>query len=402
MTLPNYLVLDIENDCHNTGEFSVGGFAGSPFHPDNKKVMVGWMVRGSNIITNPAISLKQQLNYEPYKYLIGHNIKHDLLMLLCHGYWKNSSDGAVTAMLNYLLPYNTTLWDTQQAHYLLTGQEAKSISLNELAEHYGLPLKPDKIKQYWEEGYQTSDIPAEELEEYLKHDVDVTNEIFKKQYQEIVDAGMLQLMESQGDAILATTIMEYNGCHIDREVINNGEEQLSIIEQTLSEELSTIVNNQLGWPSHLIEFNPNSNDHVKTLIAGGILKYSDREYVLNEDGSIYHYKSGQKKGQPKTKKCIKTIEMPSIRQVDSVSVEVLEQIADTTYQSFPTTSIQSFCKKLLEYRGVQKQLSTYFKGYQKHIWHDEKIRPRLNHAITDTGRLSCSSPNLQNVSRSKE
>ncbi len=54
--------------------------------------------------------------------------------------------------------------------------------------------------------------------------------------------------------------------------------------------------------------------------------------------------------------------------------------------------------KILEYRGVKKLLSTYiepFPGYVSEL--DGRVHTTFNQALTSTGRLSSSNPNLQNI-----
>ena len=53
--------------------------------------------------------------------------------------------------------------------------------------------------------------------------------------------------------------------------------------------------------------------------------------------------------------------------------------------------------KILEFKDVQKMLSTYIAGYMPHIDDDDRIRASFNQARAKTGRLSCSDPNLQNI-----
>lgn len=53
---------------------------------------------------------------------------------------------------------------------------------------------------------------------------------------------------------------------------------------------------------------------------------------------------------------------------------------------------------ILEYRKYQKLYSTYAVGLQKFIGSDEKIHTVLNQTATQTGRLSSTDPNLQNIS----
>ena len=54
--------------------------------------------------------------------------------------------------------------------------------------------------------------------------------------------------------------------------------------------------------------------------------------------------------------------------------------------------------KIIEYRKYAKLISTYVEGLKNHIYKDGKIHANFNQALTQTGRLSSSNPNLQNIS----
>lgn len=54
--------------------------------------------------------------------------------------------------------------------------------------------------------------------------------------------------------------------------------------------------------------------------------------------------------------------------------------------------------KIIEYRKYSKLISTYVEGLKNHIYKDHKIHANFNQALTQTGRLSSSNPNLQNIS----
>lgn len=53
---------------------------------------------------------------------------------------------------------------------------------------------------------------------------------------------------------------------------------------------------------------------------------------------------------------------------------------------------------LMQYRKWQKIYSTYVEGLKKHVFKDDKIHTIFNQCLTQTGRLSSSEPNLQNIS----
>ena len=72
----------------------------------------------------------------------------------------------------------------------------------------------------------------------------------------------------------------------------------------------------------------------------------------------------------------------------STSFEALKEIAHE----------HPIVEKILEYRKYFKLVSTYTEGLKVHIRNDGKIHAKFNQALTATGRLSSSDPNLQNIS----
>ena len=71
----------------------------------------------------------------------------------------------------------------------------------------------------------------------------------------------------------------------------------------------------------------------------------------------------------------------------STAVEVLEALEEE----------HPIIKKILEYRKYAKLQTTYVEGLTKHIV-DGRIHSTFNQTMTQTGRLSSSDPNLQNIS----
>ena len=79
--------------------------------------------------------------------------------------------------------------------------------------------------------------------------------------------------------------------------------------------------------------------------------------------------------------------LPSSKK-NSTSVDALKLLVD----KHPIVS------EILLYRKYAKLLSTYVTGLSSHIYPDGKIHAIFNQALTQTGRLSSSEPNLQNIS----
>lgn len=69
----------------------------------------------------------------------------------------------------------------------------------------------------------------------------------------------------------------------------------------------------------------------------------------------------------------------------SVDADVLESLDDP------------ICNSILEYKSLSKEISTYTDNYIQGSMLDGRIHPEFKQVRTATGRLSCASPNLQNV-----
>ncbi|CEA11106.1 DNA polymerase I [Mycoplasma capricolum] len=81
------------------------------------------------------------------------------------------------------------------------------------------------------------------------------------------------------------------------------------------------------------------------------------------------------------------LKLPNLEK-GTTSKEVLEKLI--TYH--PIINL------LLEHRKYTKLYTTYLKGFEKFIFDDNKVHTIFNHTLTNTGRLSSSYPNIQNIS----
>lgn len=72
----------------------------------------------------------------------------------------------------------------------------------------------------------------------------------------------------------------------------------------------------------------------------------------------------------------------------STSIDILEKLQGS----------HPIIDELIEYRKYQKLVSTYAEGLKKSIFPDSRIHTIFNQCVTQTGRLSSTAPNLQNIS----
>ena len=368
---PLFVAIDVETTLNGNEEVGLA----HPMHPDNRVVAFG-------IGLPKCVTTYDKTEFEFYvdtlpaeAILCGHNISFDLMYLY-----------RTTETLKEKLQEHK-LWDTQLAEYVLSAQQTKFSSLDELSVKYGLPVKDDTIKKYFQAGMGSDKIPPEELIPYLKQDVENTAKIAQLQYNRAVEEGQLTLIETQMEALHATTEMQFNGLHIDKarlddytvEVVNN------YVEVKLDlEALAVGLVDDINSPKQWSQFFFGGKKKVKVREEVGVYKNGNTKYKLIEKTLVVkpfvRYTPDPDKVSAKT---------GQISVDDSV-------LSDMLKHTFDARAI-SIINQLLKYRELSKQLSTYVQGLSKHIIGDF-IHGKLNHTATVTGRLSSTNPNLQNIS----
>ncbi|QDP58669.1 MAG: putative DNA polymerase [Prokaryotic dsDNA virus sp.] len=265
----------------------------SPFDKRNYIVEAGWKVNNGPVQSKrwdewhrESVMDEQFNSLEKGDVIVGFNIKFDLLWV-----WHQES-------LQNALKRGVRIFCCQYAEYLLGGQtkEVQMTSMNNVAEMYGGGCKIDAVKELWEEGYLTSEIPPDLLHDYLcgdgdeiVGDVENTYRIFRGQVKRMKEEHPKEfrtMINFRMDGLLATTEMEYNGVYCNGEV---GEELrkglVSEIERTTAELESFIPE----LPPELV-FNWGSNVHKSCLIFGGVVKYQKWVAHTDENGNLIYAK----------------------------------------------------------------------------------------------------------------
>ena len=85
------------------------------------------------------------------------------------------------------------------------------------------------------------------------------------------------------------------------------------------------------------------------------------------------------------------LNLPSNKK-ESTSIEVLNYLKE----------MHPIVPLLIEHRKYSKLISTYTQGLLTYVYEDGKIHTLFNQALTQTGRLSSSEPNLQNITTKTE
>jgi DNA polymerase I-like protein with 3'-5' exonuclease and polymerase domains len=373
-TMPTFVAIDVETTLNANEDVGLA----HPMHPDNR--VVAWGITKDYFHYEPQTTYTERV-FEalveacvPENVFCGHNLAFDLMYL-----YKNPRLKKCIQQFK--------IWDTQLAEYILSAQQTKWSSLDELSIKYGLPVKDDTIKKYFQAGLGSDKIPKEELIPYLEQDVTNTMNIAKKQWQRAVDQGQLTLILSQMEALHATTEMQFNGLHIDRPALDK------YTLEVVNEYVEVKLNLEELAEGHVDDIN--SPKQWSQFFFGGTKKVKVKE-------EVGFYKNGKVKTKLMEKEIVLKPFIKYVPDPDKVSektgqVSVDDSVlTDMLKHTFDTKAI-AIIEGLLKYRELSKQLSTYVQGLSKHIIGDF-IHGKLNHTATVTGRLSSTSPNLQNIS----
>jgi DNA polymerase I-like protein with 3'-5' exonuclease and polymerase domains len=264
-------------------------------------------------------------------------------------------------------------------------QESAYPSLNEAAQRYGLPLKHDKVAEYWAQGVQTSDIPREIVREYALHDAELHLQVYQKQ-QERIKPHQVKLLSLHMQDLLVLQDMEWNGMAID--------EELSLKKAEEIETKVSAIKDRLVLHHNVPTFNWASNDHLSALLYGGTIEVDTRV-------PAGFFKSGKKVGEVRYKIETQTYHLPRHFKPLRGSETKKEGVYKVDEPTLLKLGKSDLLEGILEIGKLEKLAGTYYRGVpafrEKSYQPKGYVHPQFNQVVARTGRLSCVKPNLQNV-----
>jgi DNA polymerase-1 len=363
------IVVDLETSI----KCPVGTNKANPMWLGNSIVAEGYgYIRGESFTYSGLYKSKKAVTGASFKedqYVIGHNIKFD--MLYCYR----------STPTKHLLP---RIWDTQLAEYILTAQQSKYASLDALTEKYigEEEVKDERLKEMWKSGVDTEDIPEDVLMPYLKKDVMNTAAIFEKQWRIAQEQGQLPLILTQMEALRATIAMALSGMAVDWEYINENISKYHLLIEHLKGELFEIAPHlDFASPKQLSNYFFGGTEIVKVKEEVGHYKNGNVKYKVRADevpimGLLHADKLGL------------TLSKAGYYPTDT---DVLHLI---TEKGTPLSA--NVAATVLKLRSYSKIKDTYYQGIKDLRFPSDFIYPNLSHVSTSTGRLSANQPNLQN------
>ena len=270
-----YLTFDLEVENHKLNKR-----VASPFDPRNYIVQVGWSINGGK----PKEKYYTEHHREPVlpcldgiDVLVGFNIKFDLLWV-----WDEPE-------LKKFLKRGGRIFCGQYTEYLLGGmtQDVQMCAMNDIAETYGGGCKIDAVKEMWQNGSLTSEIPRDLLTDYLIGDgKDIVGDVHNtwliflgqmKRIKEEMSPEFKTMLNFRMDGLLATTEMEFNGMFVNQTIGEALREKNATALEIAEEKLNTFVPE---LPPEF-EFNWGSPQQKSCIIFGGTVKY--QKWVAHRD-----------------------------------------------------------------------------------------------------------------------
>lgn len=369
-------------DCETTG--ATNDTKGNPFSESNRLCFVGCLF-GNNYYTFDI-----EYSNEPYGKRLAelHDLvrESDLLVLF------NAKFD-----LHWLRRYGITsfqdkkIWDCQAVEFILSKQTKPYPSLDEALLQRGLGGKLSTVRtEYWENGIDTDKVPTEVLLPYLEGDVKGTFQLYQKQLDEVglLPVSTKRLISLVNLDTLVLEEMEWNGLSYD---IQESLKRTETIEEKIGK-IDEDLNQMVG----LSCCNWDSGDHVSAVLYGGTIKEKCRETY------IHTYKDGSSREKQRWGEKIhilspltKPLKGTELKKEGKFKTDegTLRKLSGNKY-------VKRIIKYLLERSKLEQLKSTYYVGFPKlhrtMQWEPDILHTNLNQCRAATGRLSSTSPNIQN------
>lgn len=265
-------------------------------------------------------------------------------------------------------------------------------SLEETAKKYGLPSKLDIVKtEYWDKGIDTTEIPSQILSEYCVQDVELTYQIYRLQQDQLaLRPALYRLFKLACQDLLVLAEMEWNGLPFNETLCKERADECEKEKLQIVSVLSSV------YPDVPINFG--SGDQLSAFLYGGTVVQT-----VKQPAGVF--KTGERKGQVKFQNV--DIEHKLPRLVEPLKNSELKKPGfyatdEGTLKKLKGPFAKKYVSQILRLARLDKLIGTYYEGLPKlnktMDWNEGMLYPNYNQCVTQTGRLSSSRPNGQNLS----
>lgn len=322
-----------------------------------------------------------QAELDDAEILVNQNLKFDTHWFIHLGLWIEHLDQ----------------YCTQVAEYLIQAQKLKMPSLKKLCEIYGVPGKLDKVKELWDAGYETDEIPAEILVPYGNQDVVSTELVYLAQQPRIQTLKIGALVRVQMAAGKMYGRAERSGLKLNCELLSEYSAAYAQDLAKIDKQLNTLAKDQIeNWasPDQKSCFFFGGSYPIKILIENyeKLSQAALAKFQVEKIGRVWVTGLKLVEGLGFTPPPGSEAAKPGFY---STGAGILAGLTCRTKEQRRTL------KLIAERNQKSKIKATYLDGLQKKVQVDGLCHPKYNQSITITGRGSSSQPNGQNLPRAK-
>ena len=364
--------------------------------------------------------------------LIGHNLQYDLSWLWANGF-----------------KYDGDIYDTMLAEYLLLRGQKQPLSLEQCAVRRELEYqKDDTLKAYYKKGYNTNEIPLDELSHYLDLDLLTTGELYKaieKDFNTPASASLRAVKKITFKTCKVLTRMSMAGIRVDRDALEHVRDKFERERKEILDRLQATTRELMGGTP----INLNSPEQMSWVIFSrkpdnkkewaDIFEYVDeksfkdavkknskmifktkastcpncngggRVYKTRKDGTLYKIPNKCRDCDGRGFLLTATNEMaglgffpPSKKWVSANGFGVGKTNLDALIATAKNNNMEKandFLQDLKRLSAISSYLSSFVDGIITNCKTSNKLHINLTQHITSTGRFSGRNPNMQNMPR---
>ena len=412
-----------------------------PFEAENSLTMVGMLNHsGEKIVTfdhseqQPTTeggSIVQNILDDTHL-LVMQNAIHDLTWL-----WESG------------FTYTGEIFDTMLGAYIIQRGQKEPLSLEYLAERYNCDTqKMGTLKEYFNKGYTTREIPHEELSQYLSADLHATMELYDKIDDQLNthDSGLIDTVKLTNQICIHLARIYQKGFNVNQEALEEVRKEFEAEKQELLTQLQVQVHELMGdrpinlnSPEQLSWIIYSRKPYDKPMWANSFSpRLTPTEFrSITKQNSVVLYKQKarqcttckgtgkirrtKKNGTPfvKTSKCLEckaegflftdtdTIaglkfaapnpDWVSAHGFSTSKDNLIKLETNARERNFQTAVV--FLQRVRRLSALDTYLSSFVEGISTHIKSDGMLHVQLLQHRTGTGRLSGANPNMQNMPR---
>lgn len=298
---------------------------------------------------------------------IGHNLSFDLPWLIERGF-------------NF---YTGQIYDTMETELTLIKGTAHSVSLqNTVKRRLGIDTFDKGITKEFTFMNRNDPFFEDRHIEYAAKDIIYLDDVRTQQENYLAKYGQQELTSYNNDMVVVTSYMKVSGMYVDKEqwmkLYYENLRRADLLEVELDEEL-----NKLG----LKQKKRVKQRTLQTDILGGAID------VVNKSTNNINYSS-----PAQIVDIFRSLKQP----IPKSAKEDKNSIGTPTLQQYlidrPDTPLKTFINKLIEYKDLSKKCNAFGKSWlEEFVDSDSRVRAQFKINRTTTGRLSCASPNLQQI-----